>query len=81
MQEGNYHKFTRAKESTEMLKMLLATGDRELVEVIHQCVVIVVSNVSLTLTRLLRAIESGESVTAQPMQKPIVASGERIGWA
>jgi hypothetical protein len=32
VEEGNYHKFTKGKESPEMLKLLLATGDRELVE-------------------------------------------------
>ena len=33
VEEGNYHKFTKSKESPQMLKMLLETGDRELVEV------------------------------------------------
>jgi ribA/ribD-fused uncharacterized protein len=33
VEEGNYHKFTKGKESPEMLKLLLQTGDRELVEV------------------------------------------------
>lgn len=33
VEEGNLHKFTKGKESPEMLKKLLATGDRELVEV------------------------------------------------
>ena len=33
MEEGNYHKFTKSKESTQMLKNLLDTGERELVEV------------------------------------------------
>jgi predicted NAD-dependent protein-ADP-ribosyltransferase YbiA (DUF1768 family) len=33
VEEGNYHKFTKGKESAEMAKLLLATGDRELVEV------------------------------------------------
>ncbi|KAK3050872.1 hypothetical protein LTR09_007950 [Extremus antarcticus] len=32
VEEGNYHKFTKGKESREMAKQLLATGDRELVE-------------------------------------------------
>lgn len=31
--DGNYHKFTKSKESTELRKKLLGTGDRELVEV------------------------------------------------
>jgi predicted NAD-dependent protein-ADP-ribosyltransferase YbiA (DUF1768 family) len=30
--EGNYYKFTKSKDKPEMLKALLATGDRELVE-------------------------------------------------
>ena len=34
VEEGNYHKFTKGKESPEMLKRLMATGDRELVEVL-----------------------------------------------
>jgi len=33
VEEGNWHKFTNAKESSEMQKLLLATGERELVEV------------------------------------------------
>lgn len=34
MEEGNYHKFTKAKGGPEkMMRMLLDTGDRELVEV------------------------------------------------
>jgi len=33
VEEGNYHKFTKSKESEQMLKALMATGDRELVEV------------------------------------------------
>ncbi|KAK4570407.1 hypothetical protein LTR86_002487 [Recurvomyces mirabilis] len=32
VEEGNYHKFTKCKDKPEMRKMLLATGDRELVE-------------------------------------------------
>ncbi|KAK3679267.1 hypothetical protein LTR78_000828 [Recurvomyces mirabilis] len=32
VEEGNYHKFTKCKEKPEMRKMLLATGDRELIE-------------------------------------------------
>ena len=33
VEEGNYHKFTKSKNKEQMLKMLLDTGDRELVEV------------------------------------------------
>jgi len=33
VEEGNYHKFTKAKGASLMAKILLATGDRELVEV------------------------------------------------
>lgn len=33
VEEGNYHKFTKGKESADMRTKLLATGDRELVEV------------------------------------------------
>ena len=33
VEEGNYHKFTKGKESSWMAKKLLETGDRELVEV------------------------------------------------
>lgn len=33
VEEGNYHKFTKSKDSSRMAKMLLDTGDRELVEV------------------------------------------------
>lgn len=33
VEEGNYHKFTKSKGKPEMLKWLLETGDRELVEV------------------------------------------------
>ena len=33
VEEGNYHKFTKCKDKPEMRKLLLATGDRELVEV------------------------------------------------
>jgi predicted NAD-dependent protein-ADP-ribosyltransferase YbiA (DUF1768 family) len=33
VEEGNYHKFTKSKNHEQMLKMLLDTGDRELVEV------------------------------------------------
>lgn len=33
VEEGNYHKFTKSKDSPQMAKMLLDTGDRELVEV------------------------------------------------
>lgn len=33
VEEGNYHKFTKSKESKHFTKMLLDTGDRELVEV------------------------------------------------
>jgi len=33
VEEGNYHKFTKAKSNPDMLRMLLDTGDRELVEV------------------------------------------------
>ncbi|CAK4034644.1 Hypothetical predicted protein [Lecanosticta acicola] len=32
VEEGNYHKFTKAKESKHMMSALLHTGDRELVE-------------------------------------------------
>ncbi|KAK3652984.1 hypothetical protein LTR56_004934 [Elasticomyces elasticus] len=32
VEEGNYHKFTKSKTKREMLGMLMATGDRELVE-------------------------------------------------
>jgi ribA/ribD-fused uncharacterized protein len=30
--QGNYHKFTISQDAQELKKMLLATGDRELVE-------------------------------------------------
>lgn len=33
VEEGNYHKFTKNKAGPEILEVLLATGDRELVEV------------------------------------------------
>lgn len=33
VEEGNYHKFTKCKESATMIKGLMETGDRELVEV------------------------------------------------
>jgi hypothetical protein len=33
VEEGNYHKFTKSKDSKHFTKMLLDTGDRELVEV------------------------------------------------
>jgi len=33
VEEGNYHKFTKGKSEPGMLKALLDTGDRELVEV------------------------------------------------
>lgn len=33
VEEGNYHKFTKGKDSPWMAKKLLETGDRELVEV------------------------------------------------
>lgn len=33
VEEGNYHKFTKCKESVQFRKALLDTGDRELVEV------------------------------------------------
>lgn len=33
VEEGNYHKFTKCKESAQMSKALLDTGDREMVEV------------------------------------------------
>ena len=33
VEEGNYHKFTKADQAERMAKMLLDTGDRELVEV------------------------------------------------
>ncbi|KAK6429442.1 hypothetical protein LTR95_014414 [Oleoguttula sp. CCFEE 5521] len=32
VEEGNYHKFTKGKSSADMAKLLLATGERELVE-------------------------------------------------
>lgn len=41
VQEGNYHKFTKAKDSARIAKMLLDTGDRELVEVYNSGVVMV----------------------------------------
>lgn len=33
VEEGNYHKFTKSKDQHKMRKMLLETGDREMVEV------------------------------------------------
>lgn len=33
VEEGNYHKFTKSKSDQRMLRKLLDTGDRELVEV------------------------------------------------
>lgn len=33
VEEGNYHKFTKGKDSSWMAEKLLETGDRELVEV------------------------------------------------
>lgn len=33
VEEGNYHKFTKCKESVRMAQALLETGERELVEV------------------------------------------------
>jgi predicted NAD-dependent protein-ADP-ribosyltransferase YbiA (DUF1768 family) len=38
VEEGNYHKFTKGKESSWMAKKLLETGDRELVEVRACCI-------------------------------------------
>ncbi|KAF2145160.1 uncharacterized protein K452DRAFT_244855 [Aplosporella prunicola CBS 121167] len=32
VEEGNFYKFTHSKEKTQLAKLLLATGDRELVE-------------------------------------------------
>ncbi|KAF2814462.1 DUF1768-domain-containing protein [Mytilinidion resinicola] len=32
VEEGNWHKFTKSKQAVELQKLLLATGDRELVE-------------------------------------------------
>lgn len=33
VEEGNYHKFTKSENNAKLLKMLLNTGSRELVEV------------------------------------------------
>ena len=33
VEQGNFHKFTNSKNDPEMVKKLLDTGDRELVEV------------------------------------------------
>lgn len=33
VEEGNYHKFTKSKNDPKMLQKLLATGEREMIEV------------------------------------------------
>lgn len=47
MEEGNYHKFTKCQKSKQMVKALLDTGDRELVEVSKVC-----ENESLKMQKL-----------------------------
>ncbi|KAK0855228.1 hypothetical protein LTR03_001994 [Friedmanniomyces endolithicus] len=51
VEEGNYHKFTKSKSKPEMLGMLLATGDRELVGVVSPISMILVA----ALTFLVQA--------------------------
>lgn len=82
--EGNYHKFTKCKEAAEMSKSLLATGNRELVEVSAQCWAgggFFFWRATLMLLRRARPIASGVWVSVRPMQRRIARTGARTGWA
>ena len=83
MEEGNYHKFTKGKENPDMMRKLLATGERELIEVSfrpaarRKCLTVASAN---TLDRHLQRIAYGASGLARPTQKQTVTNGVRTGW-
>ena len=35
VEEGNYHKFSKSEDAENLKQLILATGDREIVEVLH----------------------------------------------
>jgi predicted NAD-dependent protein-ADP-ribosyltransferase YbiA (DUF1768 family) len=82
VEEGNYHKFTKSKGSPEMLRLLLETGERELVEVC--CFFYPWRQVCVFADRFERRrlrIEFGVWAMELRMRRLIGISGVRIGWA
>lgn len=80
VEEGNRHKFTNGKESPEILKKLLETGDRELVEVYDNCNYIspwLRLELTNVMRRLLPLTEFGALDSAQQRQKRTVLNGAR----
>ena len=76
VEEGNLHKFTKGKESPEMLKKLLETGDRELVEVMRLTSRLM--RVKLLMKhRRLRTTEYGALDLVRRMQKRTETIGVR----
>lgn len=78
VEEGNWWKFTNSKEKAQLTEMLLATGDRELVEVSYEAVPPREDINVLINRRLPRLTVSGVLDLAPMLRMPIGASGERI---
>ena len=79
VEEGNYHKFTKAKGGPEkMMRMLLDTGDRELVEVRPVLSPFSLIQLSRSLHRQARQTVFGEWDLGRPMQAKTENSGVRI---
>jgi len=78
VEEGNYHKFTKSKTGPGMLKALLDTGDRELVEVsAHPPAAPTRHALTAIICRLHRQTGYGASGSARRMLKRIANSGVR----
>ena len=74
VEEGNYHKFTKSKENQHLTDLLLATGDRELVEVW----LIGRNELHADSDRPVQQIVSGEWALVRVMQRSTDPTGERI---
>ena len=81
VEEGNYHKFTKGKESSEMRAKLLTTGERELVEVSVEFCREWRRVCADVHDRRLQQIVFGVWAMVQLMQRRIETSGVRTGWA
>jgi len=78
VEEGNYHKFTKGKESPWMAKKLLETGDRELVEVSTHDTDLLLTKLT-SIPRPPQQIASGAWDSAQQTLWKTEANGARIG--
>ena len=74
VEEGSYHKFTKSEDAANLKKLILETGDREIVEVSH----VLAAWKRLTESRPLHSTRSGASDLARRTPRRIARNGAKI---